>query len=120
MARRNDLRPYTTTEKADKYDALMPLLDAMTREFRELSKKKPDGVLNRSKVTMVNRLLKDVLTIVEGEPSRPYLDLLDEEALPQYSDVLLVLSQFEAAMKSFHGRYYIYISSTHERSWSTN
>lgn len=96
----------TTVERATQYNALMPLLEAMFREFRELAKKKPEGVLNKRKVDMVNRLLKDVLTIVEDEPNRPYLDLLDEDDLPQNSDVLLILSQFEASMKVFQNRYY--------------
>ncbi len=86
----------------------MPLLRAMFDEFKELSKKKPDAVLNKRKVELVNRLLKDVLAILEDEPSRPYLDLLDEDDLPQNSDVLLMLSQFVAAMSAFHDRYFGY------------
>jgi hypothetical protein len=37
----------------------MPLLAAMFREFQEASKKKPDAVLNKRKVQIVNRLLHD-------------------------------------------------------------
>ena len=64
------------------YEALMPLLEAMFREFQELSKKKPDAVLNKKKVEIVNRLLREVRTILEGEPQDPFLDLLNEEDLP--------------------------------------
>lgn len=96
----------TTVERVRQYEALMPLLVAMFGEFKELSKKKSDGVLNKRKVELVNRLLKDVLVILEDQPTRQYLDLLDEDDIPQNSDVLLILSQFEAAMKAFHSRYY--------------
>jgi hypothetical protein len=108
----------TTAERVAQYQALMPLLEAMFREFRELAKKKPDGALNKRKVAMVNRLLKDVLAIVEDEPSRLYLDLLEEDDLPQNSDVLLILSQFDAAMKAFHSRYYRTDPTTFESQWN--
>lgn len=109
----------TTAERVAQYKALVPLLEAMFREFRELAKKKPDGALNKRKVAMVNRLLKDLLVIVEEEPNRPYLDLLDEEDLPQNSDVLLILSQFDAALKAFHARYYRTDPETLDSQWHT-
>ena len=101
-------QPRTTIERVQQYEALMPLLQAMFNEFKELSKKKPDAVLNKRKVELVNRLLKDVLTILEDELNKPYLDLLDEDDLPQNSDVLLMLGQFVAAMVAFHNRYFGY------------
>ncbi len=62
----------TTTEKAAKYDSLMPLLEAMFREFQDLSKKKPDAALNPRKVEIVNRLLKDVISVSEkSQPALP-------------------------------------------------
>jgi hypothetical protein len=119
MPKRTADLAYTTAERGARHDSLMPLLEAMYREFKELSKKKPDGALNKKKVDLVNRLLKDILTILEDEPNRPYLDLLDEEDLPQNSDVLLMLSQFEAAMRAFHDRYWYYDSTESEWKWST-
>src|SRR5437867_860421 len=96
---------YPTDDQVAKCETLRPLLQAMFVEFKELSRKKPDGVLNKRKVAIVNRLLKDVLFILEDEPTRPYLDLLDEDDLPQNSDVLLMLSQFDAALDAFYDRY---------------
>jgi hypothetical protein len=95
----------TTIDKGDKHDNLTPLLKAMYDEFQELSKKKPDAALSKRKVQIVNRLLKDVLDLLEGEPTRAYLDMLDEDDLPQNSDVILILSQAVAAMNAFRGKY---------------
>lgn len=99
---------FTTPALASAHDNLMPLLIAMFREFQDASKKKPDGALNKRKVEIVNRLLKDVYAVLDGEPTRSYLDLLDEDDLPQNSDVALILGQAVAAMESFRARYHRY------------
>ncbi|MGA2636202.1 hypothetical protein [Methylocella sp.] len=96
----------TTAAKAAEWENLSPLLRAMYKEFQELSKKKPDGQVGIPKVKIVNRLLDTVHKLLEGEPSATYLDLLDEDDLPQNSDVVLILSQTFAAMGAFHEKYY--------------
>lgn len=96
----------TTAEKVSAFSTLSPLLAAMYKEFRELSKKKQDGPVGASKVKMVNRLLQAIHEVLEAESARAYLDLLDEDDLPQNSDVVLVLGQAEAAMKAFYAKYY--------------
>ena len=98
----------------------MPLLNSMFREFQELSKKKPDGALNKRKVEIVNRLLRGIHGILKGESTSAYLDLLDEDALPQNSDVVLILGQAVAAMDTFSEKYYGYNSSTLQHEWSTS
>ena len=105
MRRDQYSRDFTTQEKAEKHDNLMPLVQSMFREFQELSKKKPDGPLNKRKVEIVNRLLRDIHQILDEEPTREYLDLLDEDDLPQNSDVNLILSQTVAAMTTFREKY---------------
>jgi hypothetical protein len=96
----------TTTGKATEWDSLFPLLEAMHHEFQELSKKKLDGPVGSTKVKMVNRLLTSVYKILDGEINAMYLDLLNEDDLPQNSDVVLVLGQAVAAMKAFRAKYY--------------
>ena len=97
--------------------SLMPLLEAMFREFQDASKKKPDAVLNKKKVEIVNRLLVDVFTILDGEPTRNYVDLLDEDDLPQNSDVVLILGQSVAAIEAFRNKYYGYDSYGGTHRW---
>ena len=104
-------------DKGASHDSLMPLLAAMFREFQEASKKKPDAVLNKRKVEIVNRLLVDVFKILEDEPTRAYLDLLDEDDLPQNSDVALILGQAEAAMEAFKNKYYAWNGNTLKNEW---
>ena len=110
---------FTTAEKAEKHSNLMPLLISMSDEFKELSKKKPDSVLNKRKVEIVNRLLRDIHEILKGEPTIAYLDLLDEDDLPQNSDVVLILGQTVAAMKTFKHMYYHFGSLGEEEAWRT-
>lgn len=105
-------------QKAKKHDDIMPLLKAMFREFQEAAKKKPDGPLNKRKVEIVNRLLSDVHAIIEGEATRAYLDMLDEDDLPQNGDVVLILGQAVAAMEGFHEKYYRYNSALGKQVWA--
>jgi hypothetical protein len=106
MTRESRSPDFTTAEKSSAYDAIMPLLRAMFREFQDLSKKKPDGALTKNKVLIVNRLLTDVISILDTEPNREYLNLFEDGELPQNSDAVLMLGQAVAAMERFHERYY--------------
>ena len=119
MPRNRDSSDFTTTEKAEKHNDFTPLLNAMFREFQELSKKKPDGVLNKRKVEIVNRLLRNIHEILEEESTSTYLDLLDEDDVPQNSDVVLILGQTVAAMASFREKYHGYMASVGEHAWAT-
>jgi hypothetical protein len=96
----------TTQEKVNAYETTSPLLDSLYKEVQVLSKKKPEATLNKNKVTLINRLLSDIKDLLCDESDCKYLDLLDDEELPQYSDVVLILSQFSAAMERFHSNYY--------------
>ncbi|URJ39958.1 hypothetical protein [Paenibacillus polymyxa] len=113
-ARNTDL---PTEAIAVKYDMLSPMLDSALLEMREFSKKKQDGVLNPLKVKVLNRLLSDIKEILSSDPSTEYLDILDDESLPQNSDAVLILGQFRAAMNQFRGKYYGYYGGTHR--WLT-
>jgi len=106
----------TTSEKVAQYETLNPLLISMYNEFQEFSKKKQDGQVGKAKVKMVNRLLVEVHKIVKDEPNMAFLDLLDEDDLPQNSDVVLILGQTKAAMSAFHAKYHFWNGG--EYTWS--
>ncbi|MGG5812396.1 hypothetical protein [Falsiroseomonas sp. CW058] len=103
-------------DNAAKHELITPLIEAMFKEFQDAARKKPDAALNKRKVEIVNRVLRDVLEILEDEPSRGYIDLLDEDDLPQNSDVSLILGQAVAAMGAFKEKYHSW--NGHEHVWS--
>src|ERR1700759_5095128 len=90
-----------TEEQAATYDRLVPMLEAAHREMSELSKKKQDGIVNNLKIKMLNRLLSELSKVIENDPSYTFVDMLDEETLPQNSDVVLILSQWRAALGQY-------------------
>lgn len=108
---------YIEKERAAAYDAVIGVFDELFKELKDLGKKKPDATLSASKVKIINRILSDVSAFIKGESSHKYLDLLDDEALPQYSDAILVLSQYEGALKMFRDKYYGYQSHLHGEDW---
>src|SRR5712692_7801432 len=96
----------TTPEKVAQFKATEPLLSAMLEELRKFALKKPEATLSKQKVFIVNRLLTDLQKVLADERNSKYLDLLTDDDLPQYSDAVLILSQYEAALQSFRARYY--------------
>ena len=103
----------TTAQKAADWETVTPMLEAMFGEFKELSKKKPDGAVSKAKIVVVNRLLEKCRSVLANEDSLVFLDLLDEDDVPQHSDVVLMLSQYVAALKQFHSTYYGFDGTEH-------
>lgn len=103
----------TTSKKASTHDVTMPLLHAMFEEFKELAKKKPEAAVSKSKLVIANRLLQRVREVLEDEESIEFLDLLDEDDVPQVSDVTLIFSQYVAAMHAFKTKYHGWNGTEH-------
>ncbi len=108
----------TTSKKASTHDVMTPLLAAMYEEFKELSKKKPESAVSKNKLHIANRLLQKIREVLATEESIEFLDLLNEDDVPQVSDVTLIFSQYVAAMHAFKRKYYGYDGSEHR--WFTN
>ena len=96
----------TTSAAVVAYEATNNVFDGLLKEVRELSKKKPEATLSAGKVKIINRILIDIREFLIDEPEGKYLDLLSDEELPQHSDAVLVMVQFEAAIKEFNKRYH--------------
>ena len=106
-----------TTQQAETFDRLVPMLEAAHREMTELSKKKQDGIVNSFKIKTINRLLAELSKVIENDPSHEFVDMLDEELLPQNSDAVLVLSQWKAALAQFQSKHYGWDGAT--QRWFT-
>ncbi|HSH60135.1 MAG TPA: hypothetical protein VK988_10930 [Acidimicrobiales bacterium] len=113
-----DPRP-PTDERTQKFDMVAPMLESAHKEMSDLSKKKQDGVLNELKVRHINRLLVEAREALGDDPSLAFVELLDEDDLPQNSDAVLVLGQWLAAMSQFKGRHYAFDPDVHQGRWFT-
>jgi hypothetical protein len=111
--------PPPSEEQAAAYDRHVPMLEAAHREMTELSKKKPDGVVNTLKIKVINRLLAELSTVLEDDASRGFVDMLEEDSLPQNSDVVLVLSQWQAALTQYKATHHGYDASRGNHRWFT-
>ncbi len=107
----------TTNTAVAVYEASRSVFEGLMSEVRDLSKKKPDAALNKGKVRILNNVLTDLKSILTKEPEGKYLELLDDDDVPQNSDAVLVMVQFEAALSAFHRRYHVRVG--HEFQWIT-
>lgn len=88
------------------YEATHLIFDALLAEVKQLSGKKPDATMSKLKVTQINRVLGDIKLFIAGEPEDKYLDILDDTTLPQIGDAVIIMAQFEAALKAFRLRHH--------------
>jgi len=110
-------RERTTRDRARLYEVAVPLLTAMYEQFSVLSKKKPDAPVSKGKIAVVNRLLDRCRSVLKSESSLQFLELLEEDDVPQNSDVTLMLSQYVAAMEQFKEAHYGWDGDEHR--WFT-
>jgi hypothetical protein len=112
-------QPATTTEKVAIYRAAIGVFSGLLSEMRELSKKKADASLSKGKVKILNRVLEDLKEVLVDETESKYLDLLDEDDLPQNSDAVLVMVQYERALNAFFERYRAFDREVRKNYWVT-
>ncbi|MBE7213797.1 hypothetical protein MK852_02750 [Shewanella benthica] len=62
--------------------------------------------MSKGKVKIINRVLEGIKDILEVEPEGKFLDLLDDDELPQTSDAVLVMVQYETALIAFKKKYF--------------
>lgn len=96
-----DLTNVTTKEAVATYSATNAIFIGLIKEIRELSKKKPDATMSAGKVKIINRVLEDLKSILAKEPAGKFLDLLDDKELPQTSDAVLIMVQYETVLRTF-------------------
>ena len=89
-------------EDADVFDSLEEQMKGMYEEIGLLSKKKPDGPVNKFKLRFLNDLLAKVNQLL-GKMYKPLESFIEfsEEDLPTGSDVVFILSQYLKSMDKF-------------------
>lgn len=117
MSDEYDFEDVTTDAAVTTYQASTPIFEGLIKEIRELSRKKPDATMSPGKVKIINRVLNDLLQILKAEPTGKYLEALDDESLPQVSDAVLTMVQFESALCAFKSKYRRYMRGDHH--WIT-
>ncbi|PKR50493.1 hypothetical protein COO20_21365 [Thalassospira marina] len=95
------------------------MFNGLIAEMRELSKKKADATLSKGKVRILNRCLDDIRQILLDEPEAKFLDELDDDQLPQNSDAVLVMVQYETALSSYSKRYHSQAPGYYGHVWIT-
>lgn len=116
-----DLTIVTTEESVATYLATNAIFTGLIKEIRELSKKKPDAVMSSGKVKIINRVLADLKNVLDIEPEGKFLDLLDDKELPQTSDAVLVMVQYEIVLRVFKNKYMQSYGNSYNRksAWIT-
>lgn len=113
-----DLSNVTTQEAVATYEATHAIFVGLIKEIRELSKKKPDATMSGGKVKIINRVLEDLKKILNAEPEGKFLDLLDDKELPQMSDAVLVMVQYETALRVFKSKYHHSYGDSYNRKYA--
>lgn len=106
------------SRKIELYEALKNIFVSVFTEMQGLAKKKPEATLSKLKVQQLNKILADIKIIFDGSPEVKYLDLLDDDGLPQFSDAVLILAHYDGALKSFHSKHWKFVEGA--LRWTEN
>ena len=81
-------------------------------EFQTMSRKNPDGVVNRDKVKRLNQVLEPLMEMMKGEASAAFLEKIPDPEEEEkdgkllcrgksYSDVALLMTQFKSTLTRY-------------------
>ena len=91
-----------TKDDVDEFGKLEAHIEACKSEFSTLSKAKPDVPLNKFKIGIINQYLGRVNKLI-GTKHYPIagFEEFDEDSLPTNSDVVMVLTNYSAALETW-------------------
>lgn len=111
---------FPSEKDVEDFELLVDMLNSQRKEFDLLSKKKADGQLNQMKIKMANRVLEPLKELLSHEDSNKFLDTLEEDNIPTYSDLVLIISQYETAIYEFKEKYHKYDEYYGDKRWMTD
>jgi hypothetical protein len=102
------------------FEKLRTQLSTFYNEINVLSKKSPDGPLNKFKIKFLNDTLRKITAIL-GPEHRPFPDFeaFDEAQLPTSSDAVLMLSHYMKSMDPFMQAHTYEDEKGRKRYWYT-
>lgn len=91
-----------TTQEVATFDRVKNQLRQLYEEISTLSKKSPDGAVNRFKLGFINEKLSEANELL-GDKSKPskQFTVFDVDTLPTNSDVVIMLSQYLDALEAW-------------------
>lgn len=93
-----------TMEKknVEKFEKLHIQIKDIYSELSILSKKSPDGAINKFKLNFINQLIEEANQFL-GERYKPFPDFLKfvEDDIPYNSDAVLIISQYIKCLEKF-------------------
>jgi hypothetical protein len=91
-----------STKEVDLFLKLLIQTKKVLEDFLELSRKKPDGAVNKFKLTLVNTILEQANSILDTA-NKPFgsFSIFNEDDVPTNSDVVVILSQYLGCLKKF-------------------
>lgn len=89
------------TSEVEEFERLQAQIEGLHTEIQTLVRKSPNDLLNKFKLGLVNAVLRRANTLL-GDQYRPFPDFdeFNDDQAPSNSDVMLVLSQYLAAMET--------------------
>jgi hypothetical protein len=89
-------------EQVLEFEKVLGQMVGLLGQIAILSQKKPNDVLNKFKLDLVNELLR-VANKCLGPDGKPFpeFELFDESAMPSNSDVAIMLAQYLSSLRSF-------------------
>jgi hypothetical protein len=103
--------------EVQEFERVEQQLHSMLTEMSELSKKKANDGLNKFKLKLVNVLLEKMNKILEAQKPFKDFEIFDENDIPTNSDVVVMLSQYAAAIFQLRAENTQWNRTVHEWVW---
>lgn len=99
MSKKTSLTP-------DLFEKINSQLDGLHQEIAALSKKNPDGVVNKFKINHINSVLNEANGLLKGDyvPLKGFSSF-DVDELPSNSDITFVLMQYLMCMEQLRNEH---------------
>jgi hypothetical protein len=109
-----------SVEQVEEFERLEQQLHSMLTEISELSKKKANDGVNKFKLKLINVILVELNEIIGTDKPFEDFEKFDENDLPTNSDVVVMFSQYAAAVHRFRTQNTQFSRTGQEWHWIVN